>query len=156
VVIGEPGAARQDLQEVAQALGVAQDLVVLDNVDDRELPALLRHAAIFVYPSLAEGFGMPVVEAMASGVAVVASNATALPEVSGGLALTVTTDDPTELAAAMLALLADPRRRQALAKRAREHVARYQWDLSAEVLLRALRRHFNAGFQGAEGPAPGG
>jgi glycosyltransferase involved in cell wall biosynthesis len=140
VVIGATPARQRDLQALAQDLGVADDVFQLDDVDDRELPALLRHAAVFVYPSLAEGFGLPVIEAMASGVAVVASNATALPEVCGDAALTVSPDDPTELAAALLTLLADPVRRQALARRARERVARYQWDVPAERLVRSFRR----------------
>ena len=130
------------VQGAVRELNLSDDVIILDTVDDLEYPALLRHAALFLYPSYAEGFGMPVVEALASGVAVVVSDRTALPEVSGGTALTVSPDDPTEIAAAALALLADPVRRQVLAGRGRAHVLRYRWELAAEVLLARLRRHF--------------
>jgi glycosyltransferase involved in cell wall biosynthesis len=56
---------------------------ILEDVEDRELPAIYRHAAVFVYPTFAEGFGMPVLEAMAAGVPVIASNKPAIREITG-------------------------------------------------------------------------
>lgn len=155
VIVGQHDAefGHVPLHEEIERLGLEGQVRLLDAVDDVQLPALMRHAKLFVYPSLAEGFGMPVLEAMASGVAVVTSNTTSLPEVAGRAALTVNPDDSTELAAAMLCLLADPRRRQALAQRGLEQAARYTWAASARTLVGAFRRHFGLQPQDSLGHA---
>lgn len=142
VIIGQrdPDYDVQAIFDAVQRLGLSDDVRFLEQVTDTQLPALLRHAKLFVYPSLAEGFGMPVLEAMASGVAVVTSNTTSLPEVAGDAGLTVNPRDPHELAAAMLCLLADPARRAALVQRGLAQVARYHWRASAEVLVDGFRR----------------
>lgn len=143
VIIGQPDPDYdvQAVYDTVQRLGLGDDVRFLDQVTDTQLPALLRHAKLFVYPSLAEGFGMPVLEAMASGVAVVTSNTTSLPEVAGSAGLTVNPWDAHELAAAMLCLLADPARRAALVQRGLAQAARYHWRASAEVLVEGFRRH---------------
>jgi len=153
VIIGQrdPGYDVQAVFDAVQRLGLDDDVRFLEQVTDTQLPALLRHAKLFVYPSLAEGFGMPVLEAMASGVAVVTSNTTSLPEVAGAAGLTVNPRDPHELAAAMLCLLADPARRGALVQRGFEQVARYHWRASAEVLVESFRRQLRG--QGQVAPA---
>lgn len=150
VIIGQydPAFGAVLLDEEIDRLGLADGVRVLTSVRDQELPALLRHAKLFVYPSLAEGFGMPVLEAMASGVAVVTSDTTSLPELAGQAALTVNPKDSTELAAAMLCLLADPQRRQALALRGLAQAARYTWRAAARQLVTSYRQHF--GLQAVE------
>lgn len=142
VIIGQrdPDYDVQAIFDAVRRLGLEDDVRFLEQVTDTQLPALMRHARLFVYPSLAEGFGMPVLEAMASGVAVVTSNTTSLPEVAGQAGLTVNPQDPHELAAAMLCLLADPARRGALAQRGLAQAARYHWRASAQVLVDSFRR----------------
>jgi glycosyltransferase involved in cell wall biosynthesis len=144
VIVGQPD---PDFGEVAvraevRALGLENDVVFLEHVSDQELPALIRHAKLFLYPSFAEGFGMPVLEAMASGVAVITSNTTSLPEVAGDAALTVDPHDSTELSAAILCLLADPRRRALLAERGLQQAQRFTWRASAQSLVGVYRQHF--------------
>lgn len=142
VVVGQrdPFYDVQAVFDEVQRLGLNEDVRFLEQVSDTQLPALLRHAQLFVYPSLAEGFGMPVLEAMASGVAVITSNTTSLPEVAGQAGLTVDPHDPHEIAAAILCLLADPVRRAALVQRGLEQAARFHWRASAEVLVNSYRR----------------
>jgi len=115
---------------------------VLEGVDDAALPALLRHALLFVFPAFAEGFGMPVAEAMASGVPVITSNTTSLPEVAGAGALLVDPASPELLAQAMARALADAGLRARMVQAGLQHVRQFDWHASAAVFVAAVRRHF--------------
>lgn len=123
-------------------LQLGERVRVLEHVDDAALPAVLRHALLFVYPALAEGFGMPVAEAMASGVPVITSNTTSLPEVAGPGALLVDPTSPEQLMHAMARLLADAGLRAHLVQAGLQHVRQFDWQASAAVFVAALRRHF--------------
>ena len=125
-------------------LGLQDEVRFLEHVEDAELPALVRHARVFVYPSFAEGFGMPVLEAMASGVAVVTSDTTALAEVAGGAALTADPNDPKAIAGAIEQLLFDGALRRRLSAQGLDVAARHRWDTSAKALLGGFRRFFAA------------
>ena len=94
------------------------------------LPALLGGATVVAYPSLAEGFGLPVLEAMACGAAVLTTERTALPEV-GGDAVAYTEPDATSIGRALGELLDDPARRAVLGQRGRERAAGFTWDACA-------------------------
>lgn len=95
-----------------------------------DLPDLYRGAEIFCYPSLAEGFGLPVLEAMACGVPAVISRAPALVEVAGDAALAVSAEDEAELAAAIERLLVDEPLRCELSRRGPARAARFSWKAS--------------------------
>jgi len=142
VVVGQHDFGVQALFDEVQALGLQQDIRFLDRVDDAALPALLRHALAFVYPSFAEGFGMPVAEAQASGVAVLTSCNSALAEVAGGAALLADPQDPADMAAQLQRLLEDPALRQQLAAAGPGQAARHAWAPAAATLVAALRQHF--------------
>lgn len=105
---------------------------------------LLRHAAMFVYPSLYEGFGLPPLEAMAAGSPVIVSDGGALPEIAGPGAVVVRRGDPASLQSAMKRLLQDHAWRDALRARGREHARLFSWDDAAhameEILLAAAQR----------------
>jgi glycosyltransferase involved in cell wall biosynthesis len=120
-------------------------------VSDAELRALYEHAALFVYPSLYEGFGIPAIEAMACGCPVIASNAASVPEVCGAAALYVSPHDPAGLAAALERLMQDDKERERLAEAGRSWVQRYTWDESAR-LNAAYMRECLAVLERAENP----
>ncbi|MBN1979459.1 MAG: glycosyltransferase family 4 protein [Anaerolineae bacterium] len=111
---------------------------VLGFVDDADLPALYRGAALFAFPSLYEGFGIPPLEAMACGVPVVCSNASSLPEVAGDAALMVDPLDVDSLAEAMGRALEDANLRQEMTDEGLAHAARFTWEVAARQLLDAF------------------
>lgn len=108
-------------------------------VTDAELRALYEHAALFVYPSLYEGFGIPAIEAMACGCPVVASNAASVPEVCGDAAVYVSPDDADGLARTIERLMTDPAERERLAQVGQSWVQRYTWDESARLNAAYMR-----------------
>ena len=120
-------------------LGLAARVQWLGYVPDADLPALYAAAEAFVYPSRYEGFGLPVLEAMACGAPVVTTTAAALPEVAGDAALLVPPDDPPALAAALDRLITDVDLRADLARRGRDRAARFTWERTARETLAVYR-----------------
>jgi glycosyltransferase involved in cell wall biosynthesis len=104
------------------------------------LLGVYANAAVFGYPSLVEGFGMPVLEAMAAGLPVVASDAEAVREVAGGAALIVPAREPRDWVRALDRVLSDPREARDLTRRARDVAANHTWARSAERTLALLTR----------------
>lgn len=112
----------------------------LGYVPESGMPGLFAGATAFVYPSLYEGFGFPVAQAMAARVPVVTSNVSCLPEVAGGGALLVDPRSPAELGTALTRLLESESIRTDLAARGREQASRYQWETCARQSLDFFRR----------------
>lgn len=112
----------------------------LDYVDRDDLPLLYGHADAFVMPSLYEGFGLPILEAMASGTPVIAANCSSLPEVGGAAARYFPPDDARALAREILAVVSDEREATRLAEAGLEWSARFDWTETAERTLGVLRR----------------
>ena len=124
--------------QVASA-GLGGSVRFLGYVGRAELPALYRQAACVVFPSLFEGFGMPVLEAMASGCPVVCSNTTSLPEIAGDAAELVDPRDPDAIAAAIVRLLSDRELRAERVRRGRARAATYSWRRHTLETLAVLR-----------------
>jgi glycosyltransferase involved in cell wall biosynthesis len=139
VVAGGKGWGHVGMLETTQALGLRDHVLFTGFVDDDDLPGLYRGASLFVYPSLYEGFGLPVLEAMACGVPVITSNRSSLPEVAGDAALLVDPSQPEALAAAMASILNDGELRQALRSKGLIRAQEFTWDAVAQKTLAVYR-----------------
>lgn len=139
VIVGQRDFQHDAVFETMTALGLNDRVKILEKVTDTQLPAVLRHAQVFAYPTFAEGFGMPVLEAMASGVPVITANTTSLPEVAGDAALLLDPSDVQGLCAALTEVLQDERRAQAMVNAGLQQAARFSWENSAQTLLAGIR-----------------
>ena len=116
------------------------DVQLLGFVDDDDLAALYSLCTVFAYPSLYEGFGLPVLEALQSGAPVITSRMSSLPEVAGDAARYVDPRAEGEIAAALRELLESPTAREELARGGPERAARFSWDRTAGETLAILER----------------
>ncbi len=132
---GVKGWMYREIYARVEALHLERAVHFLGWVDEATLPALYNGASLFVYPSLYEGFGLPVLEAMACGVPVVTSNAASLPEVVGDAGLTVEPEDTVGLAEAIAQLLDDPDLRAEMRRRGLARARQFSWKRAAQRLL---------------------
>jgi len=120
----------------------------LGRVSDSDLALLYRGAALFLYVSLYEGFGLPVVEAMQSGAPTVTSNTSSLPEAAAGGARLVCPSNESEIAEAMVSLWNSPAARKRLAAQGLRGARRFSWDASARKTLAVYREAYEEGIHG--------
>lgn len=148
VIVGRARARAKDVFDSAQANALKSRVVFTGFITDAELNLLYNRAALFVYPSLYEGFGLPPIEAMSCGCPVVASNASALPEVLGDAAILVDPLSVPAIAQAMREVLTSPELARTLADKGLRHAARFSWQKAAaqtrEVYADALRQRMPA------------
>jgi glycosyltransferase involved in cell wall biosynthesis len=140
VLAGYPTAHERTLRERAEALGVGEDVRWPGWLDPGELERLWAITKGFVFPSLYEGFGLPVLEAMARGVPVACSNAASLPEVAGDAALLFDPNDRRALADALQRLLAGGPEIERLRSAGRQRAAQFSWERTARGTLESYRR----------------
>jgi glycosyltransferase involved in cell wall biosynthesis len=140
VLPGAPTAHERELRTIADGLGVSARVRFLDWISDEELDGLYALSRVFVLPSLIEGFGLPVLEAMARGVPVACANVAALPEVAGDAALLFDPQRQQEVTAALRGVLDDPALAEALVARGHERVAAFTWRRTGEASLAGYRR----------------
>ncbi len=134
------GAPEFGAQTVLDTLRHAPGVSYLGRVTDEELAALYKGALAFVYPSSDEGFGLPVLEAMASGVPVITTTGGALPEAVGDAGLLVAPGSAPELAAAMKRLAADPALRAGLVRKGAKRVAEHSWERTARETVEVYEK----------------
>jgi len=139
VLAGYPTAHERELRQRATALGIAEDVRWPEWLEPAEVEAFWRIVPGFVFPSLYEGFGLPVLEAMARGVVVACSNASSLPEVAGNAALLFDPRDSRAIAAAIERLLAGGPAVEALRAAGRAQAERFSWARTAELTLQSYR-----------------
>jgi len=141
-IAGAAGTNPATFPSLAEPAAASGDRVrFLGRVSDDEKLALYRHAELFVFPSLYEGFGLDPLEALACGCPVVCSDATSLPEIVGDAGILINALDPARLAQAMLAALADP---EPLRAKGPRQAARFTWERTAEQTLAVYERVFSA------------
>ena len=139
VIAGPPGWGNVDLPALARKLNLRDRVVFAGYLSDRELGSLMAGAVAFVYPSIYEGFGLPPLEAMATGVAVVAAAAGSLPEVLGDAPFWCKAEDVESIATAIRAVVEDEPLREAAIEKGRAVVAKYSWDETARRTLEGYR-----------------
>jgi glycosyltransferase involved in cell wall biosynthesis len=140
VLAGLSGWGAGELAAAVAASGVADRILVPGYVAEDDKAALLTGADVFAYPSRYEGFGLPVLEAMACGTPVVTTTGGSLPEVAGDAATLIEPGDTGALAAAIAKLAADPAAREDAAARGRRRAAAFTWDRCAELTAAAYAR----------------
>ncbi len=138
VLAGKRGWLYDDLFAQVTRLGLASRVIFPGYVEEADLPALLSGALALVFPSLYEGFGIPVLEAGACGVPVITSNTSSLPEVAGDAALLVDPHDVDAIADAMFRIATDAELRAELDRRGQENVKRFSWEKCARETLAVL------------------
>src|SRR5690606_22974174 len=106
--------------------------------DEADMPALYAAAEVLAYPSLSEGFGLPILEAFAARTAVLTSNCTSLPEIAGDAALLVDPEDPVSLSHGLAKIVRDPTLRRDLVERGVRRLPRYTWKRCAERFAAAV------------------
>ncbi|MDH7570389.1 MAG: glycosyltransferase family 1 protein [Armatimonadota bacterium] len=145
IIVGRPGSAWDEVNRLVRQLGMEERVRVLGYVPDHLLPALIAEADLLVQPSLLEGFGLPVLDAMAAGTPVACAKASALPEVGGDAAEYFNPHDAQEMAEVLRRVLNDAARREALRCAGRRQAARFSWEETArrmsEVYREAARLH---------------
>ena len=126
----------QEGYQASKELSGARGVEVLGYVSAIELASLYKRARIFAFPSLDEGFGIPVLEAMASGVPVITSNCSALPEVAGDAAMLVDPHEVDAISSALERLATDADLRVDLARRGRDRASTFPWEAAVELTWR--------------------
>jgi glycosyltransferase involved in cell wall biosynthesis len=129
-----------DPRRMAAGLGLADIVHFPGWIDEADKPALYSAATVFAFPSHYEGFGLPILEAMACGTPVVTSNTTSLPELAGAAAFQVDPDDPRQLGAALIALCTQEDFRLEMREKGLAQAARFTWEKTAAETLAAYRR----------------
>jgi glycosyltransferase involved in cell wall biosynthesis len=138
VMAGRKGWLYDQIFQQVERLGLESAVILPGYVPQDDLPALLSGAHLFAFPSLYEGFGLPVLEAMACGTPVLCSNVSSLPEVAGDAALLVDPLDVKSMAEAMNRLLQDEGLRSQLVERGYRQVRQFSWERCARETLAVL------------------
>lgn len=134
VILGQRDFGYEDFEGELSQLPPTHCVYVFSDVSDDDLPAFYRHAMAFVYPSLAEGFGMPPLEALASGTPVITSNLTAIPEVVGEAGLLIDPHDDVAIENALQKIWLDADLRRVMSERGLAQAEKFSWLESAKIL----------------------
>ncbi|ACK68491.1 glycosyl transferase group 1 [Gloeothece citriformis PCC 7424] len=137
ILIGQKGWKYQPIFETLENSPWKHEIDHLDYVSDEKVAWFYRHADVFVYPSIYEGFGLPVLEAMTLGTPVVTSNTSSIPEVTGDAALLVDPNDPHQLAEAIFQIISDHNFRQTLIRKGQERAKLFSWEKTARETFKA-------------------
>ena len=138
ILIGRAGFGFAEIEQTILDCHLADDIVIQGWVGDNDLPLFLNHADLFVFPSLFEGFGIPIIEAMACECPVICSNTTSLPEVAGEAALMFNPEKEEDMAGRMEQVLFNPEVQDSLRIKGARQAERFSWRKCAEETLEIL------------------
>ncbi len=139
LLVGKEGWGAERIRTKVRDMGLDERVGFLGYVPEEDLPCLYRGAEAFVYPSFYEGFGLPVLEALAAGAPVIASKTASLPEVAGDAALYVSPDDVGEILEAINILSGNPEVREELRDKGARRAREFTWDRCAQDVLGVYR-----------------
>ena len=139
VLVGKPGIGYREIKNLINGAGdFKKDIIETGFISGEKLRVLYSGASLFLFPSLIEGFGFPILEAFAAEIPVVTSNSSSMPEVANGAALLVNPKKPFEIAAAMSQILNKSALRRSLVLKGRARLKYYSWGTCARGTLRVL------------------
>lgn len=145
VLVGGKGWLSENVFEMVDKLNLRRDVVFLGFVPTEKLLYLYNAASLLAHPALYEGFGLPILEAMACGLPVVASNVSSIPEVTGSAAMLVDPEDEEALAAAIRRILKEPEFAQALKEKGLRRASLFSWKKTAAQTLEVYRKVLKEG-----------
>lgn len=140
VLIGRKLTPYAEIQQLVRQLALENDVIATGYVPDEVLPSIYAGASLFVFPSFFEGFGIPVLEAMACGVPVVLSKAASLPEVGGDAGYYIDPYGIDDITEAMYQVLSDPVLYESLSVQGQRHAQKFSWERTAQATIEVYRR----------------
>lgn len=140
VLIGRKGWLYDDIEECAGISRYSKDIHISGYLEREDTINILKQASVFVYPSLYEGFGLPILEAMLCGVPVVASKTSSIPEIAGDAAILVSPDDIDEIASAIMSVLEDHELASKMVELGIRQAGRFSWEATARKTLDIYRQ----------------
>ncbi len=138
VLAGKFGYGEKEIHEELRAGKYIEDIVFLGFISDEEKRTIIEKAEVFLFPTFYEGFGLPILEAQALGVPVVASNTSSLPEVGGESVSYCDPSEPISIAEAIMSIIGDEARKKDLIEKGLENVKRFSWDVCASEIANIL------------------
>ena len=138
IIVGKKGWLWEEIIQAPEKYGIAERVKFLDFVTDQDLPSLYKNAECFVLPSLYEGFGLPVLEAMQYGCPVLVSNVSSLPEVGGDACLYFDPENADEIAQKIDLVISDEKQRKEMIEKGKIQVKKFSWEKTAKQTLQVL------------------
>ena len=140
VFVGKIDNSYIDLKEVLKEQGLEKDVLPIGYVSEDDLPQIYSAASMLIFPSLYEGFGLPVLDAFSVGTPVITSNTSSLPEVAGDAAVLVDPKNIEEIASGVQKILQDDNFRQSLIQKGYEQVKKFSWEKTAKDTLEVFNK----------------
>ncbi len=138
VIVGKKGWLYEEILEAPKKFNVERNVKFLDFVTDEDLPSFYKNAILFCLPSLYEGFGLPVLEAMSNDCPVLISNVSSLPEAGGDAAVYFNPEDTDDIAQKLKTVLGDEALRKQMIEKGREQIKKFSWEKTAKQTLDEL------------------
>lgn len=147
VVVGSQKFKSSSISDTILETKLSDKVIIVEHLSSSDLRVLYSRAALFVFPSRYEGFGFPILEAMACGAPVITSNCSALPEIAGDAALLVDPNNIESLSASMLQVLHDSKLKNQLQKKGMAQKAQFSWELAAKKTVEVYKKVYEAGLK---------
>lgn len=138
IIVGRNAWMNLEVENYMQQMAGKQDVVWIEQIERNQLMSLLKDAFALVFPSLFEGFGIPIIEAMQLGVPVITSNTASMPEVAGDAAITVNPKSTEEIGRAMQHIISDTSLRESLIEKGIKRAELFNWDISAQKMAEVI------------------